>query len=245
MRKPRIYHAGVLTVDREVQLSAEASHHLQHVLRVHVDHPVVLFNGDGYNYAGIVTSLQKKAIRIMMTEQLANNTESPLSIHLAQVISRGDKMDFSLQKAVELGVSSITPIISERCNVRLANDRQQKKLQHWQRVIIAACEQSGRSVLPHLHDILSLEDFAKQCNDQGINILFHPEASHSFATLIQQQSVLRLLIGCEGGFSQAEVSLLTQHHHFKCCSLGPRIFRTETAGLVALSIAQGLAGDLR
>lgn len=240
MRINRVYHPEPLTVGQTYQLSDTTAHHLARVLRVQVGDNFVVFNGQGGEYPSEVIEANKKQLSFKVTAFDDVDRESNLNIHLAQAVSRGEKMDFVMQKAVELGVSHITPIITERCGVKLSVDRWQKKLDHWQAVIISACEQSGRTVVPLLSPAINFSDFLAQV--QGTRYILHPEGGMSINKLSNLENKLTLLIGSEGGFTQQEVQS-AKDSDFQCLSLGPRILRTETAALAAVTALQTVFGD--
>ncbi len=239
----RIYQASQLTEHAIVTLDECASHHVARVLRAKVGEPVVLFNGQGGEYAGVITEINKKTVTVTLNEFLDREAESALDIWLAQGISRGEKMDYTIQKAVELGVKQIIPLYTERCNVKLDKDRSEKRLQHWQSIIISACEQSGRNHIPAIQGPQSLESWLPHVVADCCLVL-SPYAAHSLKTepLLVSKPII-LLIGPEGGLSDKEIQLAEQHH-FRSVNLGPRILRTETAALAAISALQSLFGDM-
>jgi len=200
---------------------------------------VQLFDGSGQEFLGALTEVGKKGVRVELREQFAGQAESPLRIHLGQGLSRGERMDWAIQKAVELGVAEITPIVSERCEVRLKDERADKRLAHWRQVAISACEQCGRSLLPMIHAPLSLADWLALV-DADLKLVLHPVAEP--LTSHARPQTLAFLIGPEGGLSDAEVGQATAQA-FQAARLGPRVLRTETAPVVALSVAQQLWGD--
>ena len=236
----RFYHSGVLAFGERVKLDKAVSHHIVKVLRLAVDDEVQLFNGNNMNYQAIITGCGKIAEVKIIAEHLAN-TESLLKIHLGQAISRNDKMDFTLQKAVELGVNAITPLISERVQFRLGDKRTERKMLHWNKVIESAAQQSGRASLPRLNPITPLTNWLTAETTMGL--IFVPRAEKSLMDVEQQQS-LRLLIGPEGGFTDDEIATALKTATFQASHLGPRILRTETAALTAISILQARFGDL-
>jgi 16S rRNA (uracil1498-N3)-methyltransferase len=200
---------------------------------------VQLFDGSGIEYLGSIIEVGKKQVRVELTAQMAGLTESPLHIHLGQGLSRGERMDWAIQKATELGVAEITPIVSERCEVRLKDERAEKRLTHWRQVAISACEQCGRSRLPIIHAPTTLEAWSSEL-EADLKLVLHPVATP--LTEHSPPSRLGFLIGPEGGLSDAEVSH-AQSAGFLPARLGPRVLRTETAPVVALSVAQQLWGD--
>lgn len=243
MRTSRIYHPDSLTVDDEIELSSDASHHLGKVLRASGGESIILFNGDGFNYPARISQVNKKQVFARVQDKLANPNESNIQIHLAQVISRGDKMDLTIQKAVELGVTHITPLLSERCGVKLSAERFAKKQQQWQKIVNSACEQCGRSIVPKIADIVSLERLFLQ-PFEGLKLNLHPQATSGIRSLVcPDNQQIQLLIGPEGGLSDEEIS---QAHHagYQDVLMGPRVLRTETAGLAAISMLQCVLGDM-
>jgi len=241
MRIPRIYHPETLSINNTITLTNTASNHLAKVLRLTQAHPLIVFNGDGFDYHAEIASIGKLVtVNIIQSEK--NNVESPIKIHLGQVISRGDKMDFTIQKAVELGVTEITPLTSERCNVKLDKSRQDKKIQHWQSIIESACEQSGRSIVPTCNEITRLTTWIDKV-DADVKIILEPTGAITLNQLPSQDiKTIAVLIGSEGGFSELEIELAIKQK-FHPIVLGQRILRTETAGLSLLGVLQYLYGD--
>ncbi|MCE9679287.1 16S rRNA (uracil(1498)-N(3))-methyltransferase [Shewanella sp. AS1] len=242
MRIPRIYQTGELATDKLVMLDSEAAGHVGRVLRMGSGEQLELFNGDGCNYLSEIIEASKKHVQVKVLAKAINDAESPLNLHLGQVISRGDRMDFTLQKSVELGVNTITPLFSERCGVKLSGERLEKKIQQWQKIVISACEQSGRSVVPQVREAMSLEQWCSE-QSEAIKLNLHPRASHGINGLALNTARVRLLIGPEGGLSEAEIAM-TETHAFTDVLLGPRVLRTETAALTAISALQLKFGDL-
>ena len=248
MLNTRIYQDTPFSLNQTFALTKEASHHLARVLRASLNDTLTLFNGDGFNYTAVITDISKNATTVTIQDKTCNDTESPVAIHLVQGVSRGDKMDFCLQKAVELGVTSITPLLTERCGVKLTKERFAKKLQHWEGVINSACEQSGRSVVPQLHPIASLSEYIKtfQASLNHTALLCHPSPSAAHQIMLRDipetNTSFTLLIGPEGGFSDSEVQAAIQHG-FQCLTLGKRVLRTETAALAVIAALQVQSGD--
>ncbi|MGI5309521.1 16S rRNA (uracil(1498)-N(3))-methyltransferase [Rheinheimera sp. WS51] len=241
MRIPRIYHSSSIPLNQSFNLDDEAANHVGRVLRMPIDSELILFNGDGFNYPATITAADKKRVNVIAQKQLENPVESSLNIHLGQAISRGDRMDFAIQKAVELGVAEITPLFTERCGVKLEGERLLKRTQQWQKIVISACEQSGRSIVPIVHPAVSLTSWLAQ-DTQELKLTLHPRAKDTIKTLAAVKDI-RLVIGPEGGFTDEEIALTTQAD-FKSILLGPRILRTETAALVTISALQLQFGDL-
>ena len=238
MRLSRFYIAAPLSLGQHA-LPEEQAHYIGRVLRHGVGDAVQLFDGSGQEYLGQLIEVGKKSVRVELTEHLPGQPDSPLRVHLGQGLSRGERMDWAIQKATELGVAEITPIVSERCEVRLKDERADKRLAHWQQVAISACEQCGRSTVPVIHPPLLLADWLVQV-EADLKLVLHPVAeplvSHAKPTS------LAFLIGPEGGLNDNEVSQAVAAH-FQAARLGPRVLRTETAAAVALSVAQQLWGD--
>ena len=242
MRHPRIFEPNELIVNTSMELSVDGAGHVGRVLRMTVGDQLTLFNGKGGQYQATIEQAGKKnvIVHIDMFEDV--NSESPLQIHLGQAISRGDKMDFTIQKSVELGVTTITPLFSERCGVKISAERLDKKIQQWQKVVISACEQCGRNFVPQVLPPQQLKDWAAEQTDE-LKLNLHPRAKYSINTLPEPTNGVRLLIGPEGGLSADEIAM-TEQFNFEETLLGPRVLRTETAALTAITALQCRFGDL-
>jgi 16S rRNA (uracil1498-N3)-methyltransferase len=238
---PRFFYTGELTVDTTITLSPLASHHLLNVLRVKDEQPLIIFNGNGKEFLARYLDSHKKLARVVITAVQTCHSESPFFIELGQAISRSEKMDYAIQKAVELGVSRIVPLFTERCAVKFKSDRKENRLAHWQGIITHACEQSGRCQIPEIAAPLSLTQWLAIKRD-GLSLVCDPNAKQSLNDL-QKPARATLLIGPESGLSDAEIKL-AKEYNFVGLSLGPRILRTETATVVALSLIQNIFGDL-
>ncbi|HEY8332004.1 MAG TPA: 16S rRNA (uracil(1498)-N(3))-methyltransferase [Pseudomonas sp.] len=238
MRLSRFFIDAPLALGRHALPEAQA-HYIGRVLRLAAGDAVQLFDGSGQEFVGELVEVGKKTVQVELREQFAGLAESPLRIHLGQGLSRGERMDWAIQKATELGVAEITPLVSERCEVRLKDERADKRLAHWRQIAISACEQCGRSVLPTLHAPVVLADWLAQ-TEAELKLVLHPVAE-PLASHPRPQS-LAFLIGPEGGLSEAEVQQ-AQRAGYHAARLGPRVLRTETAPVVALSVAQQLWGD--
>ena len=244
MRQTRCFVDAVLAVGGEIELSDSASNHLLRVLRLDSGDVVSLFNGDGYDYAAVLVRSGRNAALARLTERTAVNSESSLYITLVQGIARGEKMDFILQKATELGVAEVWPVYTERTEVRLDADRLRKRLGHWRGVIQSACEQCGRARVPLLAEPRNLGKMIADLPKDGLRLTLDPRGELSYTALTNPNpSGLAFAIGPEGGFSAVERDQLTAAG-FKGMRLGPRILRTETAGLAAMAILQARFGDL-
>jgi len=240
---PRIYQPIPLANQAEISLDKWGIQHLK-ALRLHQDDNIIIFNGDGFCYGGQITSITPKEIKIKLFSQEKPSTESSLTIHLLQAISRGERMDYTVQKATELGVTAIIPIISERCEVRLSHDRWQKRQQHWQQIAISACEQTGRTRIPTINFPTPLPDALQPGN--ALALVLDPEENQTLADIEsyfdKKPESIFILIGPEGGLSGAEVALAKQKN-FQGIRLGPRILRTETAGVTMLAALHARWGD--
>ena len=239
MKSIRIYQPGNFEAGSSIELDKSASNHLIRVLRLKNNYTFNLFNGEGIEYSATLEIIGKRAIaHIQSTNQ--TRIESNLNIHLLQGISKGERMDFAIQKSVELGVTSITPVITARTVVNLKDDRQQKKLQHWQSVAISACEQSGRSVLPKIYPIC---DFFKAASSEAdsLRLLLDPLSENTIQSVSSSKNI-EILIGPEGGLTDGEITF-AKENNFTGIKLGPRILRTETAALAAITSVQLLWGD--
>ena len=242
MRIPHIYQPGDIALNQIINLDDDAAGHIGRVLRMSVGEQVSIFNGQGGEYLGELHEVSKKHVSVKILSFTDKDVESPLKIHLGQGVSRGDKMDFTIQKSVELGVTEITPLFTERCGVKLSGERLEKKHQQWQKIAIAAAEQSGRNVITLIHPPIKLEQWLSQSSDE-LKLALHPRAEHSIKTITAPTDGLRFIVGPEGGFTDAEM-LATKNSGFIDIRLGPRVLRTETAALTVLSALQLQFGDL-
>lgn len=238
MRLSRLFIDAPLSLGEHFLPEAQA-HYLSRVLRLNVGAGVQLFDGSGLEYQGELTEVGKKQVRVQLSQCLPGQPDSSLNIHLGQGLSRGERMDWAIQKATELGVNAITPIVSERCEVRLSDERADKRLAHWRQIAISACEQCGRSSVPVIHPPQTLNEWLHS-TEADLKLVLHPVAE-PLASHQQPQS-LAFLIGPEGGLNDAEVTQ-AQGAGFHSARLGPRVLRTETAPVVALALAQQLWGD--
>ncbi|MDI1301410.1 MAG: 16S rRNA (uracil(1498)-N(3))-methyltransferase [bacterium] len=226
----------------EVTLPEEVAHHLVRVLRTDVGTRFRIFNGEGGSHGAELIEAGKKSARVQLLDFQADDQQSPLLTHLGQVMSRGERMDYAIQKATELGVTEITPLSSERCELKLrGDDRAGKKTEHWRRIAISACEQCGRNRLPVIHEPQALDSWIAGVQSE-LKLVLVPAAARGLpATAIRS---VALLIGPEGGLSGPEIAA-AQTAGFQPWQLGPRIFRTETAPVAALAVLQSVFGDLR
>ena len=244
MRIPRVHVAQALGPGHEVVLPEQAGEHIARVLRLERGHPLILFNGDGREYDATLASLAKRAVSAEVTAVRVVDRESPLPLTLAQGIARGEKMDWILQKATELGVARFVPIVTERTEVKLDEERAERRMLHWTQVIAGACEQSGRTRLPQLDAPQRLDRWLSALEDDDtLRLALIPGGDVGARDLPVMPRGALLCVGPEGGFSDNDTALL-QQSGFSALRLGPRILRTETAGIAALAALQALWGDL-
>lgn len=240
----RLYQAQTLTPHTTIRLDDKAGHHLARVLRAKTGEKLVLFNGQGGEYEAVISHIDKKGVDVTVGQFIDREVEPPIRIHLAQALARGEKMDFIVQKAVELGVHKIIPLMTERCNVKLEGEREEKRVQHWQSVVISACEQSGRNRIPEVETPLSLKAWLPIVKaDRAFVLSPHVNTPLNDQPLPPHANLV-LLVGPEGGLSDQEVTQAIQAG-FQPLSLGPRVLRTETAGLASLAVLQARYGDFR
>jgi 16S rRNA (uracil1498-N3)-methyltransferase len=243
MRIPRIHTDQALLPGHEVLVPEQAGEHVARVLRLERGHPLILFNGDGRECDARLASLAKRAVTAQVIAAREVDREAPLRLTLAQGIARGEKMDWILQKATELGVARIVPIVTERTEVKLDEERAERRLAHWTQVIAGACEQSGRNRLPAIEPPQRLDRWLGVLGDDvALRLALLPNADVALRQLPTMNHGAMLAVGPEGGFSDNDIALLTQSG-FRGLRLGPRILRTETAGLAALAALQAVAGD--
>lgn len=242
MRVPRIYQPQPLAVNQQLNLDEDGAAHIGKVLRMGSGEQISLFSGDGNDYLAEIVDAGKKSVTVKVLSCEANPSESPLNLHLGQVISRGDRMEFTIQKSVELGVNTITPLFSDRCGVKLTGERLEKKIQQWQKIVISACEQSGRSQVPIVRPAMELQQWCSEPTS-ALKLNLHPRAAHGINGLDLSHTRVRLLIGPEGGLSAEEIAM-TETYQFTDVLLGPRVLRTETASLTAITALQLRFGDL-
>lgn len=240
MRISRLYLPLSLQVGQSLNLDDDSAHYLRTVLRLKQDAELILFNGKGGEYLAKLEEVSRKTVRVYIKEWLERDVESSLNIVLGLGISRGDRMDFAVQKSVELGVNTITPLITQRCNVVMKGEKEAQKLGHWQKIAQHASEQSGRTLVPPLNAVAELGEWA--LNQSGLKIFLDPYATQTLKDLQPVENRVTLLSGAEGGFTEQEREF-AKHAGFIPVSLGKRILRTETAALAALSAVQMLWGD--
>ncbi len=240
MRLSRLHQTQKLASGTTVALERDSAHYLGRVLRLQPGDTIHLFNSEDGEFAAQVIELGKQQALVRILEPVTVQANPQLSIHLGLGLSRGERMDYAVQKSTELGVGSITPVITEYCEVRLSPQRQENRQAHWQRVAISACEQCGRSQVPTVNRPETLLQWLAS-HPSGILLDSRADAHLSDQ---QVESSIALLVGPEGGFSEQEL-VSARQHGYRVISLGPRVLRTETAPVAALSVLQYLFGDLR
>ncbi|WP_062265532.1 16S rRNA (uracil(1498)-N(3))-methyltransferase [Endozoicomonas arenosclerae] len=241
MRNPRIYTDQPLAEGQVVELTDSAANHVGKVLRMKPEEPLILFNGHGSSWQGSIQSVSKKSVTVTLSALIEKTTESPLKVHLGQSLSRGERMDYAIQKATEMGVIEITPLFSERCEVKLNAERQEKRLRHWQQIAISACEQCGLNRIPVIHPPENVADWM-QMQETDLKFVLHHRTEKKLEGFDRPESV-SLLIGPEGGLTQEEI-VAAETSGFNALALGPRVLRTETAPITAVSIMHYLWGDI-
>lgn len=240
MREIRVFSALVLQAGMEIELDDNAHRHVAHVLRLAVGDALTLFNGDGFDYVGEIGFCDRRSTRVRILSREAPGNESPLHLTLFAALLKGEAMDRVMQKAVELGVSRIVPVAAARSEALPAGERRDKKLAHWQGVIVASAMQCGRAVLPALEEITPLAAVLNAAD--GLRWIFSPHHAPT-ADAPASADRLSLLIGPEGGFTPDEVAAAQSAGWF-IQHLGPRILRADTAATVAIARAQSRYGDL-
>jgi len=244
MRTTRVHVDLPLSRGARVALPEDAANHLVRVLRMREGDACVLFNGDGHDYPATLTAATKRGVEADVGAPVVVDNESPLRIALVQGIARGEKMDWILQKATELGVASVHPVHSDRSEVKLDGERAAKRLAHWQSVVVSGCEQSGRARVPEVSAARALDALLTQALPSARRFLLDPEAQDSIATMAPLDGDCVLAVGPEGGWSSRDRQAL-HAAGFTGLRLGPRILRTETAGIAAIAALQSRFGDLR
>jgi 16S rRNA (uracil1498-N3)-methyltransferase len=241
MRIPRIYTPQLLTEQSSIELDEHAANHVGRVLRMVAGRSLTLFNGQGsFHFNATVEHVSKKSVTVMLLDKVDTHNESPLSIHLGQALSKGDKMEFTIQKAVELGITEITPLWTEHCDVKLNQERLEKKHKQWLGIIISACEQCGRNIIPTLHPVKKIQDWLSEIQADEKWVLDPRGKPGNVANDSVTSSAIA--VGPEGGFSKVEIDMACQYQ-FKAKLIGPRVLRTETAALTAITVLQSRWGD--
>ena len=244
MRLNRVYSGQALQPGTEIALPDSAAYHVARVLRLRAGAPLTVFDGSGDDYRCEIVAVEGEHVRVRVGVRAAGLRESPLRITLVQAVSRGERMDWTLQKATELGVRTIIPVLSARSVVRLDERQAENKLRHWRAIVAGACEQCGRSTLPEVRAPLEFRRFLTESPREGQRLALSPSGPSSLAGLPSAAARVELLIGPEGGLDDAELDA-AERAGFTPVRLGPRVLRTETAGIVALAVLQALWGDLQ
>jgi 16S rRNA (uracil1498-N3)-methyltransferase len=246
VRLTRLFVPATLVVGAELLLEPDTGQHVTRVLRMQTGATLSLFDGAGAEHAAVISSTKGSRVAVRVGEALPAAAESPLSITLAQAVSRAERMDFAIQKATELGVARIVPLLSERSVVKLDERQAESKLEHWQGIVIAACEQSGRATVPVVESPRRLLEYLAEslpADSAHVRAILVPGAASGFGALPADLTSAELLIGPEGGFSDDETRLALGRG-YRALRLGPRILRTETAAAAAIAVLQALRGDL-
>ncbi|MDY6944357.1 MAG: 16S rRNA (uracil(1498)-N(3))-methyltransferase [Pseudomonadota bacterium] len=244
MRLNRIFCDGPLAGRTEIDLPVAGGYHVARVLRMREGAPLSVFDGSGSEFRAEITKVAGDTVTVLLGDATPGTAESPLKITLVQGVSRSERMDWTLQKATELGVAAIAPVLSARSVVRLDEKQAAKKREHWRGIVIGACEQSGRAKVPAVAAPLTLREYLASVRKDGLRLVLSPSAPASLVGLSSMPSKAELLIGPEGGLDDDELHA-AQKAGFMPVRLGPRVLRTETAAVVALSVLQGLWGDLQ
>ena len=243
MRLSRVYVDAPLVAGTRVTLEGGVASHVTRVLRLRVGEALTVFNGSGGEYAARIEQAHGGKVAVAIGEAHAIERESPLTLTLAQGVSRGERMDLVVQKATELGMSALVPVLTERSVVRLAAQQADRRLNHWRAIAVAACEQSGRNRLPAIAPPVPLADLLRSGSDGSTRLLLSPGATATLADVPRLVTAVTVLIGPEGGLAEAEQQAAVAAG-FTPMRLGPRVLRTETAAIAALTLLQREFGDL-
>lgn len=242
MRIPRIFTDSPLTIGSRCNLDDNAANHAGRVLRMQAGQSLRLFNGDGHDYTATITESGKKHVEVAVEGATENLTESSLEIVLGQSLSKGDRMDYAVQKAVEMGVTRIVPLSTERSEVKLKGDREDKRLRHWRQVAISAAEQCGRARVPDILPVMTLPDWFEHTGDCDLRLVLHHRTEQTLGSM-DKPARIALMIGPEGGLNPDEIAS-AETAGFLPVALGPRVLRTETAPVAAMALCQWLWGDI-
>jgi len=242
MRISRLFVNQALTVNELISLEADAAHYLRSVLRLKKGFQLTVFNGLGGEYDAVVEVISRKELSLKIGQHREVDLESPLQIELGLSVSRGERMDVAIQKATELGVAVISPVLTQHCVVKLTDERRLQRHQHWQNIIYRACEQCGRNIPPTLNIPIDLAPWL--AGDLAASrIIFEPGKTETLKSFPKPQQKVAVLIGPEGGFSQQEV-IDAQGVGFTALGFGPRVVRNETAAIASIAAMQVLWGDM-
>jgi 16S rRNA (uracil1498-N3)-methyltransferase len=240
MTLPRIFINSKLESKQKIILDSDISKYILQVLRLKINDDLMIFNNSGGEFHAVLTDVNKNNAVVIVEDFIKRENESPLQIHLGQGISRGEKMDFTIQKAVELGVTTITPLFTEFCGIKLKDERLENRLRHWQGIAISAAGQSGRCYVPKILSAQTLEDWL--LTTSGLRLVLDPYAIDKLSVIKEQPNCVTILVGPEGGLSEKEI-IAAKQKNFLSTKLGPRILRTETAALATISVLQSKWGD--
>jgi 16S rRNA (uracil1498-N3)-methyltransferase len=244
MALTRLFIRSELRTGQALALDKEQAHYLGRALRLRPGDGLTIFSAESGEFTATLTSIGKSNAEVAVGAAVVTATESPLKVHLVQGVSRGERMDFVVQKATELGVKRISPVLTEYAMVKLEGSRASKRREHWQKIAEGACEQSGRTRPPLIDEPLPLKTwFGTKTSESDVDLILKPNATTSMASLKAPKTKVCLLIGPEGGFSDSEYED-ADVSGFTAVSLGPRILRTETAAIAAVTVAESLWGDL-
>ena len=243
MRLSRVHVPDPLTAGHRHTIEGVAANHIAHVLRLRLGDPLILFDGRGGEHAARIEEYRKGAVIVAVGDRSAADPESPLHLTLAQGVSRGERMDWVVQKATELGVTRIIPLLTERTIVKLDARQLERRLSHWRGIAIAACEQSGRNRIPDIAIPARLHDFLRESDSGAARVLLSPTGTLGIGALQAPHGRVIVLIGPEGGLAEAEQRAVLDTG-FLAVRLGPRVLRTETAAVAAVTLLQHLLGDL-
>ena len=238
---PRFYVDFALSPDSVVELPDNVVRHLN-VLRVKNTEEIVLFNGNGKAYPALPEVLEKRRASVRILREEVTDNESPLNITLVQAVSSAERMDFTLQKSVELGVAEIRPVISERCVVRLSGERAEKRVARWQEIVVSACEQSGRNIVPKVLPLTTYAQALQQLPQETTKLLMSLNRAQKLSDVRPQSGKVVFMVGPEGGWTEKEEQQAFDAG-FQSVTLGKRVLRTETASLAAIAAMQTLWGD--
>ena len=242
MRLPRVFTTEQLDVGGLIELDKGSARHLTSVLRMKAGQAFILFNGQGGEFSAELVQAKKDRATAKITGFTGADRESPLQLHLGIGISRGERMDWIIQKATELGISQISPIFSARCEVKLSGERLDKRIKHWQQIAISACEQSQRNSVPTINRAVNLEQWVSSC-DSSLKLVLHHRTEKRLQEMVNTDNSIGILVGPEGGLSEIEIEQ-AMAQNFQSLAMGPRVLRTETAPLAAISIIQSIWGDM-
>ena len=243
MRLNRIYYPKTLTLNDNISLEKDIYHYIIKVLRMKINYTLILFNGNNIDYYVKITEIHKNTLQVHIFEEKTLSTYSQLDIHLGQVIAKGNKMDWIIQKSTELGINSFTPLLSSRCDVKITPDKYEKKREQWQKQAQSASEQCHRGTIPIINPIQTIEHWFNTPTDAQ-KLLLHPRNGKTLKATLSDNKKLLLLVGPEGGLTDKEIYTAIAHH-FQTITLGNRVLRTETASLAMISALHAYIGDFQ